>query len=204
MSASFDSKRFFEDAEKFFTELQTSIDTQHTQQKESAKTEIERLRRTFDARMEKTESIMREQRNEIESLQSSQTQQTQVIQVLTGQIHALTARIEALSTAAATIVPVPVVQPIQPNAQMNAAAADVEQENSAPAGATPKKAPKPKSPKSPDKDAPVAVIPESEPTAPPIVTATTSEVAAVHAPEITAEQAPVVEPTVEAVSVAEQ
>jgi hypothetical protein len=186
MSASFNSKRFFENAEKFFTELQTSIDTQHTQQ------------------MDKTESIVREQRNQIETLQSTQTQQTQVINALTVQIRELTARIDALSTAAATIVPAPAVQPSQPNAQMQAPAADVEQENAAPAGAISKKAPRPKAPKGPDKDAPIAIISESEPTTPQIVTVATSLVAAVQTPEITAEQAPAVEPTVEAVPVGKQ
>lgn len=204
MSASFDSKRFFENAEKFFTELQTSIDTQHTQQKESAKTEIDRLRSTFDACMNQTESIVREQSNQIKTLQSTQTQQTQIIEKLTVQIRALTDRIEALSTAATTIVPAPDVQPSQPNAQMQAPAADVEQENAAPAGATSNKPPRRKSSNGPDKDAPIATIPESEPTAPPIVTAATPEVAAVQTPEITAEQAPAVEPTVEAIPVAEQ
>jgi len=209
MSASFDSNRFFEDAKKFFTELQTSIDTQHTQQKESAKTEIDRLRSTFDERMEQTESIVREQRNQIETLQSTQTQQTQVINVLTNQICALTARIEALQTAATTIVPAPAVQPSQPNPHIQAPAADVEQENAAPAGATSKKAPKPNVPRSTKKDAPIATIPESETIAPPIgiappiVTAATPEVAGVQAPEITAEQVPVVEPTVKAMPVAD-
>jgi uncharacterized coiled-coil protein SlyX len=204
MSASFDSKQFFEDAAKFFTDLQTSIDTQHTQHKESAKTEIERLRRTFEARFEKTEDIVREQRRVIESLQSTQTQQTKAIQALTGQIQALTARIDSMPTAAASMVPAPVVEPSQPKSQVQAPGADAEQENAAQdAPIQAKKAAKPKAPKSPDKEAPVAAIPESEPVTSPKATAVTTEVAAVETQEITTDQAPAVEPIVEALPVAE-
>jgi hypothetical protein len=204
MSASFDSKRFFEDAEKFFTELQTSIDTQHSEQKKSQAKELDTLKRLLEERIASAQDVIQEQHTKIEKLSTTQTQQTQFIQELTRQIRELNERIEVLSTAAATIVPAPVVQPIQPNEPIQAPAADAEQESAAPAGSTSKKATKPKAPKSPDKEAAVAAIPESEPTAPPIVTAVTSEVAVVQTPEITADQAPAVEPTIEAMPVAEQ
>ena len=196
MSASFDSKRFFEDAEKFFTELQASIDTQHSEQKKSQAKELDTLQRLLEERIASAHDVIQEQRTKLEKLSTTQTQQTQFIQELTRQIRELNERIEVLSTAATTIVPAPVVQPIQPNTQVQAPPADAEQENAAPAESIAKKAPKPKAPKSPDKEAPVSAIPESEPTAPSIVTAVTPDVAALHAPTV--------EPTIESVPVADQ
>jgi hypothetical protein len=198
MSASFDSKQFFEDAAKFFTDLQTSIDTQHSEQKKSQAKELDTLQRLLEERIASAHDVIQEQRTKIEKLSTTQTQQTQFIQELTRQIRELNERIEVLSTAAATIVPAPVIQPIQPNTPVQAPPVDAEKENAAPAGAIAKKAPKAKAPKSIDKDASVTKNPENEPSVPQIVTAITAEVAAVQAPEITAEQAPVVEPTVEA------